>query len=72
MSESFAQHTGLNGRRRIELLKNEVMDFYRRTRISEGLIELRNITIVAELIIRSALARHESRGFIYNGLSGAR
>jgi L-aspartate oxidase len=49
-------------RRRIELLKNEVMDFYRRTRISEGLIELRNITIVAELIIRSALARHESRG----------
>jgi len=63
MSASSAQHTALNGHGGASnLLKNEVMDFYRRTRISEGLIELRNITIVAELIIRSALARHESRG----------
>ncbi|MCX6137470.1 MAG: FAD-binding protein, partial [Ignavibacteriales bacterium] len=51
--------------RRIQLLKNEVMDFYRRTRISEGLIELRNITIVADLIIQCALVRHESRGLHY-------
>ena len=48
--------------RRVQLILNEVSDFYRRTKVSEGLIELRNLACVAEIIIRSALIRHESRG----------
>ncbi|MFZ1731185.1 MAG: L-aspartate oxidase [Bacteroidota bacterium] len=49
-------------RRRIDLLKNEVEDFYKRTSVSEKLIQLRNITLLASLIIESALRRNESRG----------
>lgn len=48
--------------RRILLMLNEVNDFYRRTRVTEDLIELRNLVCVADIIIRSALLRHESRG----------
>lgn len=51
--------------RRIGLILEEVKDFYNRTKVSEGLIELRNIVCVAELIIRSALTRKESRGLHY-------
>ena len=38
------------------------MEFYRKTKIIEELIELRNLAIVAQLIIYSALLRKESRG----------
>lgn len=48
--------------RRIDLISNEVEDFYKRTRVSEKLIQLRNITQIAGLIIECALRRHESRG----------
>ncbi len=48
--------------RRINLIRDEVRDFYNRTKVSEGLIELRNLACVSELIIRSALERKESRG----------
>lgn len=48
--------------RRITLIVDEVKDFYKRTKVSEGLIELRNIACVADLIIRSAIERKESRG----------
>ncbi len=48
--------------RRIELLRSEIEDFYRRTKLSPALIELRNIATVAWLIVRSALHRKESRG----------
>jgi L-aspartate oxidase len=51
--------------RRIEFLQNEIEDFYKRTRVSEKLIELRNLTLVARLIITSALRRTESRGLHY-------
>jgi len=51
--------------RRIQLMLNEVSDFYQRTKVSEGLIELRNLACVADIIIRSALSRHESRGLHY-------
>lgn len=51
--------------RRIQLIQDEVKDFYRRTKVSEGLIELRNLACVANLIIKSALCRKESRGLHY-------
>ena len=47
---------------RIDLLRSEVEDYYRHFRVTPDLIELRNLVEVAALIIRSALARHESRG----------
>ena len=52
--------------RRIRLMLHEVNDFYKRTRVTEGLIELRNLVSVAEIIIRSALLRHESRGLHFS------
>lgn len=51
--------------RRVRLLEEEIEDFYRRTKISPPLLELRNIITVAKLIILSALRRHESRGLHY-------
>jgi L-aspartate oxidase len=48
--------------RRTGLLFEETEDFYRRTHVSRGLCELRNMIAVAYLIIRSAQYRQESRG----------
>jgi L-aspartate oxidase len=48
--------------RRLELLQNEIETFYKKTRVSEGLIELRNLAACAMLIIRCAMKRRESRG----------
>ena len=47
-------------------LRNEVDEFYSNFRISNNLIELRNLLQVAELIVRSAMERHESRGLHYS------
>jgi L-aspartate oxidase len=52
--------------RRVALIQKEVRDFYIRTKVTEELIELRNISCVADLIIRSGLLRKESRGLHYN------
>ena len=50
---------------RIDLLRQEVADYYGHFRVTPDLIELRNLVEVADLIVRSALARHESRGLHY-------
>jgi L-aspartate oxidase len=50
---------------RIRLLNTEVEDYYGHFRVSTDLIELRNLLQSAELIVRSALERKESRGLHY-------
>ncbi|MEL7188713.1 MAG: L-aspartate oxidase [Pseudomonadota bacterium] len=52
-------------KRRIELLQQEIEDYYGAFRVTTDLIELRNLVQAAELIVRSALERHESRGLHY-------
>ena len=50
---------------RIKLLMEEVDDYYGHFRVSTDLIELRNLLQCADLIVRSALSRKESRGLHY-------
>ncbi len=52
--------------RRLELLREEIRDHFRSYRISRDLLELRNLVLVASLIVRSAAARRESRGLHFN------
>jgi len=47
---------------RIKLLNDEIDEYYRNFRVSNDLIELRNLVMTAELIVNSAHLRHESRG----------
>ena len=47
------------------MLNEEVADYYGHFRVTPDLIELRNLLQSAELIVKSALHRHESRGLHY-------
>lgn len=47
---------------RIELLQQEIRWYYSKYRVNRNLLELRNLTLVAELVIQSAMNRKESRG----------
>jgi L-aspartate oxidase len=52
-------------KRRIQLLKQEVKEYYANFRVNSNLLELRNLITVAELIIECSMRRKESRGLHY-------
>lgn len=51
---------------RVQLLQQEIDEYYSNFKVSNNLLELRNLVQVAEIIIKSAMQRKESRGLHYN------
>ena len=52
--------------KRLNIYSEEIDDYYRNYKIVKDLVELRNLSMVAEILIRCALSRKESRGTHYN------
>ena len=52
-------------KRRVDLLRQEIIEYYGTFRVTNDLLELRNLVDVADLIIQCALRRRESRGLHY-------
>jgi L-aspartate oxidase len=52
-------------KRRVDLLLGEIAEYYGSFKVRSDLLEMRNLAVVADLIIRSAMARKESRGLHY-------
>jgi len=53
-------------RRRLRLIQEEIASYYWKHPVSQDLLELRNLALVADLIVQSAQQRHESRGLHYS------
>jgi len=60
-----SNHRLVRALRRIQLIRREIEEYYRRTKVTVPLLELRNVSEIALLIVRSAMRRKESRGLHY-------